>query len=91
MDDGQCIIILSATFSCIATIVIAIYAFKSHSLAKSIKEFSTEHQNKIEDLYEAIVISTIVASGRSIDPSEVDKAIDIFKNNYKGKTKIFDQ
>ena len=91
MENIQTIVVISSVFSAIATVVIAIYAVMSHSLAKAIKASSNEHQSRIEDLYQAIIISNIVAAGRSPNETEVGRAKDMFNQNYDGSTKIFKQ
>ena len=84
-------------FSTIASIAIAIYAFKSHDLAKEIKkanELKTkgdqEFREQVSDLYQAIVISNLIPihSGAGADSVQHPSAIDFFKRVYKGKTPI---
>jgi len=88
-ENIQFIVIISSIVSAIATVVIAVYAIMSHSLANAIKESSNDHQSKIEDLYQAIIISNIVAAGRSPNETEVERAKEMFNQNYNGSTKIF--
>jgi len=84
----------SVGLSAIATCVIAIYSACSFNLSKELKkanEMKTacdqEFRQQASDLYQAIVISTLLSgpssSGRFVDVK------DVFKAQYRGKTPIF--
>jgi hypothetical protein len=95
------VMVIASAISAIATIVIAIYAGKSHELsvksyqlAQEIKvanELKTkgdqEFREQVSDLYQAIVISTLLSGPGTY--SIMDSLIDAFKSKYKGKTPIF--
>ena len=82
------VVLLSAIVSAIATSVIAVYAYKSHAMATAIKKSADKHQDEVEDLYQAIVISTLLTGPGST--GRMDDAIQAFKKHYKGETKIFE-
>ena len=78
----------------IATIIIAIYAWRSHKLAEQIKHANElretedkEFRQRISDLYQAIVISTLLSAPSGY--GAIGEAIDAFRSYYKGKTLIF--
>ncbi len=77
--------------SAVATSVIAIYAWKSHSLSKQIKRSNDlkirndeEFREQVSSLYQAIVVATLSSA------HNYDHAIVMFQQHYKGKVKIFD-
>jgi len=79
--------IFLAIINILAVCVIAYYAFESHRLANDLTEINEKHQQELRDLYQAIVIATIL-SGPS-GTGAVDKAIKIFKQHYSGEAAIF--
>lgn len=46
--------------TCTATIVIAFYAWKSHELAKQIKEESDKEKKKYQELMTALIASNVM-------------------------------
>ena len=87
MNNSNIILLFSACVSSIATVVIAVYAIFSYRLSKKIEGDSSRFQQETKDLYQAIVIATILGEKWSVgDPS---LAIKRFNELYKGKTKIF--
>jgi len=87
-----------AIINLLAICVIAYYAFESHRLAKNshkqeknfretLNEINEKHQQELRDLYQAIVISTIM-SGNS-NSKVVKDTINLFKQHYSGKVEIF--
>ncbi|MFC1532658.1 hypothetical protein ACFL7M_04750 [Thermodesulfobacteriota bacterium] len=81
------IMVFSIIITAIATAIIAIYAFMSYRLASKIQSREDEFRQQTQDLFQAIVISNIVASGSE---SYTSGAIKYFKEHYKGKIPIFD-
>ena len=82
----------------LATMVIAYYAYANHCLSKEmnrsakqrqdeIRESTEQHQQEIKDLYQAIVVSTLISGPSST--GRLERAIKAFEKHYKGKTKIF--
>ncbi len=82
------IVIVASIINTIATVAIAIYASKAHTLTKKMKESQQQRDEEISDLYQAIVIATIL-SGPS--GPRIDDILSTFKKTYKGTTKIFSQ
>jgi len=78
--------IIAAIVTSIATIIIAWYASCNYKLYKIIQEKNTEHKEQISDLYQAIVIATLLSGPTST--GGIEKAIQEFKSQYKGKTRI---
>lgn len=78
------------TFSMIvtgmATAVIAVYAVLTYRLSKQISRQSELHQQDLDDLFEAIVVATLLSGPTTIDFDRTQKA---FENHYKGKRKVF--
>ncbi|HOX22222.1 MAG TPA: hypothetical protein PLL10_02065 [Elusimicrobiales bacterium] len=84
----------ATAFSALATIVIAVWAYKSHKLAEEIKKSTDvqkkendEYRTQVSDLYQAIAIATLISGPSSTGGA--DAAIKCFKNHYKGKTPVF--
>jgi len=82
----------------IATIVIAYLAWASYTLAKEIRdasdrheqevqEASERHQQELSDLYQAIVIATLLSGPSPKGQYRETKAI--FEGEYTGKVQIF--
>lgn len=70
--------------SAIATCVIAYYAYENHRLTKKLMAKDEQHQQEVNDLYRAIVISNLFCAGDSTHTKK-----ETFKSLYDGKTKIF--
>lgn len=77
--------VMSIALTAVATLVIAYYSYQSYKLSEKLSEINDQHQQEIKDLFQAIVVSNLVDKG-----SATSTAIREFKQNYKGKTKIFD-
>lgn len=71
---------ISSIVNAVATIVIAVYAWRNYVLVNKL------NQEQI-DLYKAIVIATIIDSDKLEDKVKVK--IENFNKHYKGQTKIF--
>jgi hypothetical protein len=93
------ITVISIFISTIATCFIAYYSKVSTNLAKEIKNqdknyrenlesLSKQHQDQLSDLYQAIVIATLM--GGSSNTGVVNDLIKTFSGYYNGKTKIFE-
>ena len=78
--------ILALWITALATAVIAYHAVASQLLNQKIKERDEEFRQQVSDMYQAIVVSNVVSPAQS----DTSKAIDRFRELYKGKTKIFD-
>jgi len=72
---------IATAVSAIAACVIVFYAWQNYKT-------NYEFRRQVGDLYQAIVISTLI-SGPTATGS-LDSAIESFKSKYKGKTRIFD-
>ena len=80
------IIYLTSAISALATVIIAIYAYKTHCLTQEIKKSQSVRDQEVSDLFQGIVISMLL-SGPSA--SNIEMILPKFKQYYKGKTKIF--
>jgi len=76
---------LSVVVTAIATLVIGLFSYRTYQVYTSIREIMSRSQTETRDLYEAIVIATLVSA-----PS-FEKAINNFSSRYKGDTKLFDK
>lgn len=92
--------IIFALINAVAVCVIAYYAYannkliqESHKREKEFREQLTEmnerHQQESRDLYQAIVISTILSGPQGSNRKAVDKVIQLFEQHYVGKTQVF--
>jgi len=77
----------SILVTAIATCFIAHYSKVSSNLAKEIKNQEERHQSDLADLYQAIVIATLM--GGASNPGSVRNLIRTFSEHYKGKIQIF--
>ena len=78
---------IATLISAIATLVIAFYAYSSIKLSKEIHNKSEQHQQELSDLYQAIVVATLLSGPSSV--GAFASAKQIFSTTYKGKTPIF--
>jgi K+-sensing histidine kinase KdpD len=78
---------VSIFITAIATCVIAVYSVISSNLAKEIKNQTRQHQSDLSDLYQAIVIATLM--GGSSNQGVARDLIKTFNAHYQGKVKIF--
>ena len=69
-----------------ATIVIAFYAYSNYKLTVQLRDSAKHHQQELSDLYQAIIIATLLTSSTG---QNVNLLISAFKSYYKGTTKIF--
>jgi glucan phosphoethanolaminetransferase (alkaline phosphatase superfamily) len=79
--------LLSILVTTAATVAIAVFSYRTYQIYGSMKEIMSQNQTETKDLYQAIVIATLltVISG----PGKIGPAIEIFKHHYRGKTQIF--
>ncbi len=88
MDDTTLTITVFVTaVTAIATAVIAIYAWQTHKLTKEMQKRDEEHKQKTQDLYQAIVVATILSVDRAEGSTE--KIINKFNEFYSGEAQIF--
>lgn len=80
-------IIIASSVSALATVVIAIYAHKSHRLCQQLKSGEDKFRQQTSDLYQAIVISNLLSGPSSTGAFEGAK--NVFNSAYKGTTPIF--
>ncbi len=85
---------VSTIVMAIATACLALFAYQSNRLAKEIKRTNDlrvaedkEFRQQVSDLYQAIVISTLISGPSSY--GAFGQAKDVFKSQYRGKTPIF--
>ena len=71
----------------VGTAVIALYTICNYKLYKAIQKKNEESRIQTSDLYQAIVIATLLSGPSSY--GQMPAAIEEFKKHYKGKTKIF--
>jgi hypothetical protein len=78
----------------LATVALATFAWQSNKLSKEIKRANDlkEAEDKgfkqqVSDLYQAIVISTLISGPSSY--GAFGSAKDLFKSQYGGKTPVF--
>lgn len=79
--------LIAAIITSIATVIIAWYAYCNYRLYKVIQEKDAEYKEQISDLYQAIVIATLLSGPSSY--GGIEEAIKEFNRHYKGKTKVF--
>jgi len=77
---------LPAVITSIAIAIVAWFAYCNYRLYKVIQKKDTEYKEQISDLYQAIVIATLLSGPTST--GGIEKAIQEFKSHYKGKTRI---
>ncbi|MFH1310470.1 MAG: hypothetical protein ABIH85_07335 [Candidatus Omnitrophota bacterium] len=80
-------IIVSAVISAIATIVIAYFTWQTHKMYLKIQEKDEEHKEQTRDLYQAIVVATLLSGPSSY--GAFNQCKDAFNATYSGKTEIF--
>jgi hypothetical protein len=86
----ELVTILSIIATAAATVAIAFYTRKTHSLMEAVRQKDSEHQQQIKDLFQAIVISNLLVSDTaSPGSSRIDERINGFKKLYPGLTQIF--
>ena len=87
---GEPLTTFSIMVTALATIFIAIYAGVSHRLTSRIQSRDEESKQRIEDLYQGIMVSVFIASmGDTPAFSTMEHKIKEFNNYYKGETSIF--
>jgi uncharacterized membrane protein len=72
------IIVLSSCISAIATVAIAIYAFKSHQLAEAVRTKNDDNQRNFNDLLKAIATSTLLSASGQPTSSEFSRKVKQF-------------
>ncbi len=97
MESGSWIPVvtaLSAVVTTIATVMIWVYAHRSHQLAMALKQVDEmrtrkdeEFRQQLRDLYQAIVVATLLGAPAGV--VGVKPAIAQFEALYTGKTEIF--
>ena len=85
---------ISLIVTAIATAVIAFYSWRSYKISHELKLLNSEmsrrdneFKEQIKDLYQGIIISTIISGPTSV--GSTGEAINKFESLYKGSTKIF--
>ncbi len=88
------IMTISTSIMAMATVSLAFFAYQSNRLAKEIKRTNDlreaedrEFRQQVSDLYQAIVVSTLISGPSSY--GTFGQAKDVFKSQYRGKTSIF--
>lgn len=79
--------IIAIGISAIATVVIAACAVINYKMYLNIQEKNEEYRERTQDLYQAIVVATLLSGPSSYGSFEDCK--EFFKKHYSGKTKIF--
>ena len=78
----------SIIVSAVASAVIAWHAIASHVLAKRIKSEADRREQEQRDLYQALIVATILSGAQS--PTLFGQAKDVFEKHYSGVTRIFE-
>jgi hypothetical protein len=78
------IIAISAIVSAIATVAIAIYAYKSHQMTEAIKTKDEENQKQFSSLLKAIATSTLLSAGGQPSSSEFGRRVKQFNKWNEG-------
>ncbi len=78
---------ISTLITALATIGICIFTWLNYCLYKEIKKNSEEQQQRFNDLFEGIIIATLLSGPSSYGAFNDCKKQ--FLNQYKGKSKIF--
>jgi len=73
--------------SALSTVVIAIFTGLNFFFNRAILKKDEEFKQQVKDLYQAIVIATILSGPTSY--GQFDEAKKVFEKLYKGKIKIF--
>lgn len=77
----------AAGITAIATLAIAWFTWLNYKMYRAIQKKDEEYKRKTRDLYEAIVVATLVASGRAA--FDFGGIKNTFNAHYKGETPIF--
>lgn len=80
-------IIVSTCISAIATTVIAYFTYQNYKMYKVLQNKDEEYKKQTRDLYQAIVISTLLSGPSSYGAYRECK--EVFKKEYVGETPIF--
>jgi len=81
------LIVVSTSFSALATIGIFIFTLINYRMYQKIKKENKEQQQRFNDLFEGIIIATLLSGPSSYGAYRECK--NRFFKEYKGKTKIF--
>ena len=94
VEQATIVMAIATVLMTVATVFLAIFAFQSNKLSKEIKRMSdlrevedAQYKQQISDLYQAIVISTLLSGPSSY--GAFGQARDAFNSLYKGGTSIF--
>ncbi len=79
---------LSSVVIALATAVIAWATWQVHKTTKAASAREETFREQLSDLYQALVIATIVGAGTT---GTTGQTIGQFKNLYKGETPIFEE
>lgn len=80
-------IIAFTLISAIATAVIAYFTWQNYKMYQAIQDKDEEYKKQTSDLYQAIVVATLLSGPSSY--GAFNQCKDAFKATYSGKTKIF--
>lgn len=80
-------VIVSTLISAIATVVIAYFTYQNYKMYKILQNKDKQYKKQTRDLYQAIVISTLLSGPSSHGGYRECK--EVFKKEYAGETKIF--
>ncbi len=97
MENGSwfsVVTVVSTAMTALATVMIWVYARKSHQLAQALKQTEEararrddEFREQLSDLYQAIVIATVLSGPSSF--GQFHNSVEVFNQQYTGKTPIF--
>ncbi len=80
-------IVISSLISAIATCIIAYFTWQNYKMYQILKGKDEEYKNQTSDLYQEIVIATLLSGPTSY--GDYPRCKDKFKGEYAGKTEIF--
>lgn len=78
---------LFVMISAIATVAIAYFTYQNYNMYKIIQNRDEGYKKQTRELYQAIVISTLLSGPSSY--GSYSQCKDIFKKEYRGETTIF--
>lgn len=83
------IVICATAVSAVSTAVIGYFAYVSFKLQNAVNLKADQHRQELADLYQAIVIATILSGISGTNTGEIKKQMNNFNEHYSGNTIIF--
>jgi len=86
-EDMNSIFIVLTLIQTISTIFIARATWLNYRIYETLQKKDEDYKKQTSDLYQAIVISTLLSGPSSY--GQYGQTKDVFKKEYRGETKIF--